>query len=248
MSMELGVAKFSLTILGDQYECSASLPDGSVPVSQLLPVIFAITDLVVGVQKDASLQDGDSISCRAGCGACCRQAVPVTRAETWFIAGLVASLDEDRRREIESRFNAALARLEESGLLAIFEGEDISDPDTVRNLSLHYFNLGIPCPFLEDESCSIHEARPLRCREYLVTSPAANCTNPFGLPLKPIPMPVRPSETLAYIGRGDESAPPAFMPLVLALKWVARQREREPTMPAPEILKNFLAALRQVAR
>ncbi len=41
-----------------------------------------------------------------------------------------------------------------------------------------YFHLGIACPFLEDESCSIHADRPISCREYLVTSPAVNCADP----------------------------------------------------------------------
>jgi Fe-S-cluster containining protein len=36
----------------------------------------------------------------------------------------------------------------------------------------------MPCPFLEDESCSIHPDRPLVCREYLVTSPAELCAGP----------------------------------------------------------------------
>ena len=242
--MEKGVARFSLSILGSQYECSAELPAGDAPASQLLPVFAAVTDLVVGIQREALVPAGSMVSCRAGCGACCRQPVPVTRAEAWSLAALVAGLDDERRRIIESRFAAALERLRDSGLLAVIEGKDISDPVAVRTLSFRYFDLGIPCPFLENESCSIYESRPLRCREYLVTSPPELCADPEGQPLKPVPMPVHPSEALAHIGKGDEALPPAFMPLVLSLKWVANQTEPEPELPAPEILRNFLAALK----
>ena len=43
----------------------------------------------------------------------------------------------------------------------------------MRILGREYFQLGIPCPFLEEESCSIYHDRPITCREYLVTSPPA---------------------------------------------------------------------------
>lgn len=38
-----------------------------------------------------------------------------------------------------------------------------------------YFALGIPCPFLVDDSCGIHPARPLACREYVVASDPTHC-------------------------------------------------------------------------
>ena len=52
------------------------------------------------------------------------------------------------------------------------------DRETAHALGLKYFALGIPCPFLEEERCTIHEIRPLRCREYLVVSPAEHCAHP----------------------------------------------------------------------
>jgi hypothetical protein len=51
-------------------------------------------------------------------------------------------------------------------------------PDERGTLSLEYLALGIACPFLEDESCSIHAERPLACRQHLVTSPARNYQKP----------------------------------------------------------------------
>ena len=49
--------------------------------------------------------------------------------------------------------------------------------------------MGVPCPFLEDESCSIHPERPLVCREYLVTSPAALCAGPTQEGVTPVAVP-----------------------------------------------------------
>ena len=58
--------------------------------------------------------------------------------------------------------------------------EELRHPERIGKeertpLALSYFRLGIPCPFLEEESCSIHPDRPLSCREYLVTSAPIHC-------------------------------------------------------------------------
>ena len=45
------------------------------------------------------------------------------------------------------------------------------------------------CPFLEEESCSIHPDRPLVCREYLVTSPAELCAGPTQEGVTPVAVP-----------------------------------------------------------
>jgi Fe-S-cluster containining protein len=49
--------------------------------------------------------------------------------------------------------------------------------------STEYFAQSIPCPFLKKESCSIHEDRPLICRQYLMTSEASHCKNPTTAPI-----------------------------------------------------------------
>ncbi len=240
--MESGTATFSLQILGKQYDCSAGLPDGPVQASQLLPVLTAVADLVVEAHASEAASKGKIVSCRGGCGACCRQPVPVTHSESWRLAALVASLPAARRAMIEERFKSAVDRLRETGLLDVIEGEAGPDADVSRNLSYRYFDLAIPCPFLEAEWCSIHEDRPMRCREYLATSPAALCSDPEHQPVMTVPVPNRPSDALATIGRGDETRKPAFLPLTLALEWVALQKEAEPALPAPEIFRNILLA------
>ena len=61
--------------------------------------------------------------------------------------------------------------------------------------------MGVPCPFLEDESCSIHPERPLVCREYLVTSPAALCAGPTQEGVTPVAV---PKVSMAARGLQDE--------------------------------------------
>src|SRR5687767_4295062 len=61
---------------------------------------------------------GRAISCRAGCGACCRQLVAISVVEAESLAQLVAAMPEERAAVIRERFAAALKRLEEAGLLS----------------------------------------------------------------------------------------------------------------------------------
>ncbi|MEZ5225858.1 MAG: YkgJ family cysteine cluster protein [Acidimicrobiales bacterium] len=93
------------------------------------------------------------ISCGPGCGACCRQAVPVTAAELRAVRAWLDGLPDDERMAHERRIAATKTRLDAANAEAIgIENERA------------YFALGIACPFLVDESCSIHPARPLACR------------------------------------------------------------------------------------
>ena len=78
------------------------------------------------------------------------------------------------RTEIRERFAAAIKRLAEIGLLEKC-GTMTSGRTRITNRRGPSTFARIACPFLEDESCSIHPQRPVSCREFLVTSPAENC-------------------------------------------------------------------------
>jgi Fe-S-cluster containining protein len=80
---------------------------------------------------------------------------------------------------------------------------------------MEYFSKGIPCPFLEDESCSIHENRPLICRQYLVTSPASHCRKPSAETISRVPLAADVLRALIRIEAQDQDRP-RFVPLVLA--------------------------------
>jgi hypothetical protein len=62
----------------------------------------------------------------------------------------------DRRSEIERRFAAAMETFNGLGLLDRFDTADqIPDEPTRAELGQSYFRAGVPCPFLENESCGI---------------------------------------------------------------------------------------------
>ena len=59
---------------------------------RLLPICQQMTHAVVKMSVDTIESDGEAISCKAGCGACCRQAVPISEVEAYQIAELVDAM------------------------------------------------------------------------------------------------------------------------------------------------------------
>jgi hypothetical protein len=119
--------------------------------------------------------------------------------------------------------------------------EGLAGPDRLE-LALAYFALGIACPFLEDEACSIHPDRPLSCREYLVTSPASECARPTAETVKRVPMPVKVSLALFHSGKEAGAREARWVPLILALEWAGSHVEPGPR-PASEMLDEVLKNL-----
>ncbi|MBM3746913.1 MAG: hypothetical protein FJW34_14070, partial [Acidobacteria bacterium] len=97
-------------VLGEHtLQASARVPDGVLRLADLLPILQAFDDAVVGVAVDKVQRAGGVISCRAGCGACCRQLVPISPAEAVHLAELVAEMPVERQATLRERFAAALA-------------------------------------------------------------------------------------------------------------------------------------------
>lgn len=231
-----------LALPGGRVEIAMEVPTGNVPMRALLPALRTTADAFVAYAANLSVAEGKPVSCAAGCGACCRQLVPIAEAEARRIAALVEELPEPRRTAVKGRFADAVARVEAAGLLPALEGR--SDRLVEKNLAigLAYFALGIPCPFLEEESCSIYEERPIACREYLVSSPPAACAAPSGDTIRSVPLPTRVWAAMAREEKGMPGAGPApCIPLVVALRWSAVQVEAEPVRPGPDLLRAVYA-------
>jgi Fe-S-cluster containining protein len=203
-----------------------TVPNRAVAAAEILPALQGLVNAVV----DAAAA-GKDVSCRKGCGACCRQLVPVSRSEGERLLRVVDALPAERRGKLTARFVDAERRIAEAGLV---ERAGRSD----RTLSAAYFALGLPCPFLEDESCSIHPERPLVCREFLVTSPAELCAGPAQEGVTPVAVPKVSLAARALQDDGDD-----WFPLALLMAW-ARERPRKGTRrPGPEWVQRFLAKL-----
>src|SRR5260370_42180432 len=107
-SVKMEVGDF---VLGAQ----VSVPTMPVPLRLMLPVVHALAGALVDVAVQSVEQEGKAVSCKKGCGACCRQLVPIAEIEARRLRDLVNDLPEARRTEIRGRFVGAQRRVGGAG-------------------------------------------------------------------------------------------------------------------------------------
>jgi Fe-S-cluster containining protein len=213
-------ASFKLPVGGVYLNASANLPTGKTTLTELLPIVQGLENAIVGRVADEAQAAGTPISCRAGCGACCRQLVPVSFFEAEALAAWMDTLPEERRAKLEQRFHHALLALRDAGVIdKILDERWVEEEPLATQLAIDYFHAGVPCPFLENESCSIHPMRPLSCREYLVTSPPELCRDPSVNEVRGVGLPLKLSRVLYSFGQQMEQDRRGWIPLVFLLAW-----------------------------
>jgi len=246
---ERALINLKLLVGTEVLEAEVRVPAAPIRPVDLLPILMSLDDAVLGVIEREVNRQGKTITCRKGCGACCRQLVPIGDVEAFYLAEIVSEMPEARRKQVESRFAQALAQLDRQGMLQrLRRADELVTHESRRQLGLDYFACGVPCPFLEDEACSIHRDRPLVCREYLVTSPAEICRQPLPQQIARVGLPVMLSKALSQFGDGVGNRPKRWLPLVLTLQWVANQGDVTwARVPGPEMFRNFLKLVAKCA-
>jgi Fe-S-cluster containining protein len=131
---------------------------------------------------DQSQRDHETISCRKGCAHCCCVYIEATRKECEAIVYYLYQNEEvlisllkrypDWRNKTRQLGDLSTKTL---GLVRTQEQNE----EVYRNLTdalLFYKLQNIPCPFLNESSCSIHYARPFTCAAHFVTTPPEWCS------------------------------------------------------------------------
>ncbi len=235
-------ARLKLTVGDLAIDTTVTVPAAPSPPETVLPTLQNLINTVVDAAEAREAKAGREISCRKGCGACCRQLVPISRTESRAIRALVARQPEERRLVLQQRFEQAAKKLRAAGLADVLLNPAKRRDRPDRELSLAYFAQRIPCPFLEEESCSIHPDRPLVCREYLVTSPASACSDGEQTDVVVVGL---PKMSLAARGLETQAASSDMLadwvPLALVLE--KTPPKQPPSLPGPDWIKRFFAAM-----
>jgi Fe-S-cluster containining protein len=231
-----GTASVDFNIGRQRVRADIQMPAGPIRARQMLPLLQALTDLVVAQGVQEAEARGEKVTCQKGCGACCRQLVPITPLEARHLRDLIETFPEPRRSQVRARFAQARQRLQEAGLLERLQHLDQDDAAEREALALTYFRLQIACPFLEDESCSIHADRPLICREYLVTSPARHCAELREDNIRGVPLAGKVSEAVGRLEEAGNRQPRIL--LVLAPEWAETHPAEPPPRPGPDLLRE----------
>lgn len=231
-------ATAELTIAGRKLRLEMPVPAGRARLIELLPFFRYLTDSFVDLAVENAQAAGATVSCRKGCGACCRQLVPIAGIEAQRLRELVEAMPEPRKSVILARFERARRRLREAGLLEkLLEPNRIKE-DVIVALGLDYFREKIACPFLEDESCSIYAERPLACREYLVVSPAEHCANPSAESVRCVKPVVHTARAVRGLNAAWSGHAARWLPLILALDWAESHCDDTPERLGTEWVKD----------
>ena len=235
-----------LRIDGEPLRVAAPQPPARARLDELLPAMQAIDNSAIDHAVRKAEASGAHVTCAKGCSACCRaQPVPVTPPEAHALLLLVEAMPAPRRREVEARFADRVGRLREAGLADAFLHRDPGlSADGARSLARDYFALGLVCPVLEDDACSIHPRRPFVCRQYLVTSDPALCADPFENPVDVVPMPLQAATAMLSAASEAMGAPQHTVPLTLALEHARLHRDAlRQRVDAEPVFRDWLQAL-----
>ena len=237
-------ANATLVLFDQKLDIAVTAPVERVRFSVFLPMVQQLGDLVVDVAADECRAQGVAISCKKGCGACCIQAVPVAPSEARAIRDLIEELPEPRRTAVRERFSAGRDRLEEAGLLdTLLDTGGLVD-DEIFELGREYLRLQIPCPFLEDMACSIHAQRPIRCREYLVTSSPEFCAGPEAHTITRVRLPAEVFRSMLAVGGESATRGKArWVPMIVAPEWADTHPDTSMPRPGTDLVRELFETL-----
>ncbi|PSK84473.1 YkgJ family cysteine cluster protein [Prolixibacter denitrificans] len=162
-------AEIDQAFFADGYRLAASNLEDNLTRDSLLAHLktqYSVIDSLLEAFQHRVESSGSHIDCRRGCSWCCHQQVLVMPAEMLLIADYIrTNFDDEAKESILSR--------------AIEKDEKVQSLTAERALQVK-----IPCPLLQDGSCSVYAVRPMACRIYL-SSDLNSCLQEFHQPEKP---------------------------------------------------------------
>jgi Fe-S-cluster containining protein len=221
------------------------VPTAFIPITAVVPIARRLGEEAAHLEEHRVRENGRTISCRMGCAACCRMLVPVSPPEAFALRRYVEQLPADRRAIVSKRLADSQMLLQAHGLWdrlwSVADARQAVSDEELDPLNRTYYALRHPCPFLENEMCSIYEARPAACRELQVTSPAEYCEDLVSNPVVALPVSMRIGTILGLLWGSLTKTCPRLIPLPVALGWAEKHQEAEErTWPGSQVIDELL--------
>ncbi len=218
--------RLALPTPAGELRAEIAVPTQLIPVSDIVPVMRSLSEQALALEVEQRQRAGQTLSCHKGCAACCRMLVPVSPPEAFALKEAVEQLPETQRDRILHRLATLQRTLTETGLLGRLvqlseTRTQLSDED-MEPVNRDYYARRLPCAFLDDDECSLYDARPAACRELLVTSPAEWCREMDNKPVRTVPVPFRIGTALSLLWATMTGGAARLIPLPVALDWAER--------------------------
>lgn len=150
----------------DGYRLAHAHLDEELSIANLkgaIKELFQAVDDLLGSFLERSAADGTPADCKKACSWCCCQEVFAVTHEFLYLKEYVQQHLSGRQRE------DVLERARKKVMLTM-------------NLPVEeQLKLRVACPFLEEGTCMIYEARPMACRIY-ISSSLASCKRDYDMP------------------------------------------------------------------
>jgi Fe-S-cluster containining protein len=220
--------EISLHTPSGEVRSAVGVPTSFVPITAILPLMRGLGEEVQTLEQRRLVEAGRIVSCQKGCAACCRMLVPVSAPEAFALANAIDRLEDRERNRLREKLDLAQQQLAKAGILQQLSSlgdspNQVSD-EAMEPLNRAYYALRIPCPFLDQEVCSIYADRPAACRELAVTSPATECQDMTSQTIQPVPVALRISTALSLLWADLTATSPRLIPLPLAIDWAKRHQ------------------------
>ena len=237
--------EISLQTPSGEVSTAVGVPTSFVPVTAILPLMRSLGEEVQELELAQVREAGHTVSCQKGCAACCRMLVPISVPEAFALANRVERLEQPERERLLTKLDLAQQQLARAGVLkqlsALADSPDPVSDEAIEPLNRAYYALRMPCPFLENEVCSIYDDRPAACRELAVTSPATDCQHMTRQSIRPVPVAVRISTALSLLWADLTTTTPRLIPLPLAVDWAKRhQAEQQGRWAGTELFEKAI--------
>lgn len=124
MAIAKTASKYTIRIpaVDGSFAMNLHVPRGPTRLQDIVPIAQNISQ----IQGERSIaferKEGREISCKAGCGACCRQLVPISAPEAFRLADHFLGLEDNLRDEFLARVDAVESAIEAAGLTREMEG------------------------------------------------------------------------------------------------------------------------------
>jgi Fe-S-cluster containining protein len=237
--------EIALNTSAGQIITAVEVPSGFVPVTSIVPLMRRLGEEAQALEVARAVDAGHVPSCQKGCAACCRMLVPLSAPEAFALREWVRSRPAEQQIRVAARLAETKSQLLAhglwQGLSELCEASVPPDDDALEDVNREYYALRMPCPFLEEEICTVYDERPTACRELLVSSPADRCDDLINNPVEPISAPVRVSTVLGLLWHELTKSPTRLIPLPMALEWAERHEgENGRTWKGAELLDQAL--------
>jgi Fe-S-cluster containining protein len=180
-----------------------------------------LSETLISAETEKRLAQGSPVSCRKGCTHCCFQVIPVSAPEAFYLVDLLKldTLSSDSNRDWKNRvteqFQKNISKIKTGNM----------EEGGYFNQAQKYFSLQMPCPFLFENSCSIHASRPHACREQLVFSNPEDCKNINSNLIQVMHLPISIREALALVAAEVLGTIQEMIPMIHMFSWVKENQE-----------------------